>query len=92
MAKCDRTVDVTAKTTAPKIAGKNPSNTNPGTTSVVRYSTTAFITKLNSPKVKRFIGKVTMVNIGLTTVLITPITMAASNAVVKLSTLNPGTK
>jgi len=85
-------VDTTLKTIAPSIAVKIPSSISPGTTKVVKYNTTAFITKVNSPKVKRFIGSVIIVNIGLTTVLITPITMAARRAVVKESTLNPGTR
>ena len=85
-------VDTIDSTIAPSMAVSIPSIINPGTTNVVRYNTTAFITNVKSPKVKKFIGSVIIVKIGLKNVLITPKTMAASRAVVKESTLNPGTR
>lgn len=63
----------------------------PGTTSVAKYNIVAFITKVNNPKVKILIGKVSRIKIGLITIFKSPTTTAAKRAVVKPSILNPGT-
>lgn len=86
LSKDDKAVETTDKTIAPKIAGKNPSIVIPGTTSVTNHKTTAFTTKVKSPKVKRLIGAVNTSNTGLINVLITPKTIAASIALVKSET------
>lgn len=51
---------------------------------------TAFITKVKSQKVRILIGKVKIINIGLTKVFRTPRTTATIIAVTKFSTLTPG--
>ena len=48
------------------------------------------ITRLNNPKVNRFIGKVNNLTTGLMKILISVITAAISMANQKLSTFNPG--
>ena len=79
-------VDTTDKTTAPKIAGSHPSIFTPGTTAATINKTTALITKVNNPKVTIVSGALTKLSIGLIKVLITPKTIAAKIAVVKLAT------
>lgn len=74
-----------------KIAGIQPSITSPGTNVETRNNITALITKANNPKVTIFNGAVTNARIGFIKVFTTPKTTAAKTAVVKLSTLNPGT-
>ena len=51
----------------------------------------ALITKTNSPKVTIVKGAVIKLSIGFIKVLTTPKTIAASSAVVKSATWNPGT-
>jgi hypothetical protein len=76
---------------AAKMAGRKPSITIPGTTSAAKYKTTALITKINSPKVIKVMGKVRKSRIGLIKVLMTAKTIAAKMAVVKLLISKPGT-
>lgn len=80
-----------AKTIAPIIAGTQPSRVKPGTTEATINKTIAFITNANSPKVTMVNGALIKLKIGFIKVLTTPNTMAAKTAVVKVSTLNPGT-
>lgn len=87
----DRIVETTVNTIAPKIAETHPSSLNPGTTADTINKTTAFTTKANSPKVTIVSGIVRKLKIGLIKVLTIPKTTAAKRAVVKVSTLNPGT-
>lgn len=87
----ERTVEATERTIAPRIAGIQPSTMKPGTKKVVILRTMALTTKMNNPKVITVNGKVKRSKIGFMKVLIIPSTIAASNAEVKESTLNPGT-
>ncbi len=87
----ERTVEAIERTIAPRIAGIQPSTMKPGTKKVVILKTIALTTKMNSPKVITVSGKVKRSKTGLMNVFIMPRTMAASNAEVKESTLNPGT-
>ncbi len=86
-----RIVDAIDSTIEPRSAGINPPTDNPGTKYEVNISITALITKANSPKVRRVKGKDTRLKIGLIKVFTTPRTIDARIAVVKLSTLIPGT-
>lgn len=87
----DKTVATTDSTIAPKIAGIQPESISPGTKYETINNITASITKVKSPKVIIVIGAVINDNTGFIKVLTIPKTMEAKRAVVKLSTLNPGT-
>lgn len=91
LSSVDNAVDTTDKTTAPKIAGSQPSIISPGTTYETINKTTALTTKVNNPSVTTVKGAVTKCNTGLIKVFTTPRTIEAKTAEVKLSTLNPGT-
>ncbi len=54
------------------------------------YNIAKLITRLNNPKVNRFIGKVNNLTTGLMKIFISVITAAISIANQKLSTFNPG--
>lgn len=54
------------------------------------YNIAKLITRLNNPKVNRFIGNVNNLTTGLMKILISVITAAISIANQKLSTFNPG--
>lgn len=87
----DNAADTTDKTTAPKMAGTQPSSLKPGTNQLTTKSMAAFTTNAKSPKVKKVSGAVIKATSGLINVLTTPKTTPAKRAVVKLSTLKPGT-
>lgn len=86
----DKTVETIDSTIAPKIAGIQPSTTNPGTKSVVILKTIALTMNINNPRVMIVSGKVKSTSTGLIKVLIMPKTIAAKSAEVKVSTLIPG--
>lgn len=71
-------------------AHQNPSTKNPGTMADATKTSTAFITKVNIPKVIIFIGSVRITRIGLINVLNTPITTAITTAVKKFLMSTPG--
>jgi hypothetical protein len=89
--RIDRTVEVTAKTIAPIIAGAAPSTLNPGTIRAVKYKIAALIINVKRPKVKKLIGAVIKISKGLRNVLIIPIAKADNTATKKPSILNPST-
>lgn len=91
LAKVERIVEAIERTIAPKIAGIQPSTVNPGTKSVVIRNIIALTTKMNNPNVSMVKGKVSKTRTGLIKVLITPKTIAARSADVKVETLIPGT-
>ena len=72
-------------------AGVKPSTLNPGTILSTNKIKAALITKVKRPRVRMLIGKVRMMRIGLMMALMMPSTKATKRAVVKLSTLKPGT-
>ena len=72
------------ESTIPKInAAKNPSTTKPVTILLAKSINKAFKTKVNSPKVKIFMGRVRIINIGFRKALIIPKTNATARAAVK---------
>ncbi len=78
--------------TIPKTnAHKKPSTTNPGTNLLTRSIRSAFITKVKSPKVRIFIGKVKIKRMGFKKAFIMPNTKATTKATVKFVTCTPGT-
>lgn len=89
--KVERIVEAIDKTIAPRIAGSQPSTTNPGTNNVVIRKTIALTIKMNNPSVKIVRGSVRRSKTGLINVLIMPKTTAARRADVNVSTLIPGT-
>lgn len=72
-------------------AGVKPSTLNPGTIRSTSIINAALITKVKSPRVRMFIGRVRIKIMGLMTALTIPKTKATKSAVVKVSTLKPGT-
>lgn len=78
------------KTKLKRRAEKNPSTLNPGTILLTKSINTAFITKVKSPKVRIFRGRVKSSKIGLINMLIAPRTTATMRAVINPSTLTPG--
>ncbi len=87
----ERAVEAIERTIAPSIAGIQPSTWNPETNNVVILRTIALTININNPNVSNVSGSVSNTNTGLINVLITPRTIAASNADVKDETLIPGT-
>ena len=81
----ERIVDTIDITIAAKRTDIKLSICIPGTTKDASHKTKALTTKVNNPKVKRLIGKVIKIKIGLMNTLITPITTAARSPVVKLA-------
>jgi hypothetical protein len=64
----------------------------PGTIALVRRTSTALITIVNSPRVIMLIGRVKKIISGLTNELISPSTKAATTAAINPSTSIPGSK
>ena len=77
--------------TEPNNALKNPSTSNPGAIHPANINISALITKLNKPNVKKLIGKVIICKNGLINVLISAITIQTNIALIKFSTVIPGT-
>jgi hypothetical protein len=67
-------------------AAQKPLMIKPGVIALARSSRRIFRIKLNRPKVRIVMGKVSKVRMGFKKVLRTPITTAATMAVVKLAT------
>ncbi len=67
-----------------------PSTINPGTIVATNITIKAFMTKLKSPKVRMFMGRVKSNTKGFMKVLTTANTTAATSAVVNPSTFTPG--
>lgn len=65
---------------APQNAGQKPSTKNPFTTVEANQNINAFITSVNNPKVKIFIGNVNKSNKGRIKALTKPKTKAATKA------------
>lgn len=91
-ASIDKIVEIRDKRKAAIIAERKLSMIRPGTIKVANQSTTAFTTKVKSPKVKKLMGAVSIRRRGFIMVLITPKTAAATTATLKSATWNPGTK
>ena len=68
----------------------NPSTLNPGTIFAANKIRSAFKTKVKSPRVIRLMSKVRIRSNGFRNALMTPRTIAATTAVVKLLTSTPG--
>jgi len=66
-----------------KRATKNPLTLKPGNIAAAKPTIKAFITRVNSPNVKMFIGKVKKIKIGRIKEFIAPKTMAANKAAPK---------
>lgn len=79
--KSERAVETTDSTTAARIAASQFSIRISFIKSEAIHKITAFTTKVNSPRVKKFNGAVKISKIGLMNVLITPSTIAAKIAV-----------
>lgn len=75
----------------PRSAGKNPATENPGTIFATSQNISAFITKVNKPKVRILIGKVKIINTGLINMFTRPITSADQRAATNPEKLIPGT-
>ncbi len=71
-------------------AHQNPSTLNPGTICAASKIMSALTTKVNSPSVRIFNGKVINNTRGRISALISPRTMAITRAVKKLLTVTPG--
>ena len=71
---------------------KKPPTSNPLTIEDASNINKALITKVNSPKVKIFIGRVIIINIGLIIRFIIPITIANIKAGQRPLTSTPGIK
>ena len=87
-----RNIFTNDKTMVAKRAVPNPEILKPGTILVINIKSKALITKVNKPKVKKFMGSVNKINIGLIIKVIIPHTIEiTSNACHPLIT-KPGTK
>ena len=75
---------------APKKAGKNPSTSKLGIILLTRRSKSAFITNVNKPRVRKFIGNDTNINTGLITAFTRASTIVTKRALVKSFTAIPG--
>ena len=73
-------------------AAKNPWTSNPFIIDEAKSTSKAFITNVNSPKVKIFIGNVSKIIIGFKTTLIIAKKAASQMAVHKFSTATSGIK
>lgn len=73
---------ISQRITAPTKAGTNPSIVKPATNWATKSSRSAFITKVNKPRVRMFMGSVSIRIIGLMSVLIIPRIMATMRAVI----------
>ena len=85
-----RNEDTRERTRLKANAHRNPFTLNPGTIAETNKTRAAFITKVKSQKVKILIGRVKIINIGLTKVFRTPSATATIIAVTKFSTFTPG--
>ena len=74
------------------MAVKKPLTEKPLTTEAANKISKAFITKVNSPRVKILIGKVIKIKTGLTKTLIMPKNKASHKAVQNPATATPGIK
>jgi len=74
----------------PTIAGMTPLTVNPGTRYATNANRIAFITRVNSPSVRIFIGKASATIIGLINMFMIPITRVAIIAVIKPAIEMPG--
>lgn len=81
----------TDKIIEPNKALKKPSTSNPGVIAPASINNNAFITRENKPNVKKVTGTDINFTKGFINVLIKAITIQASIAFKKLSTLIPGT-
>jgi len=81
---------IIARTKLKRRAHQNPLTANPETIFAVRRIRPALITKVKSPRVIIFIGRVRMTKMGFIIALIIPRTIATAIAVVKLATETPG--
>jgi len=79
-----------ASTIAASIAVPNPSTLKPGTKLLVIRSKIAFMTKVNKPKVKIFIGNVKITNIGLRKIVSIPHKTATTKSVGHPLIVTPG--
>jgi len=87
-----RNIFTNDKTIAAKRAVPNPEILKPGTIFVINIKSNALITKVNKPKVKKFIGSVNNINIGLIIKVNIPHTIEiTTNAIHPLIT-KPGIK
>ena len=87
---CGNSADVSDRTTPNSNAQRNPSTSNPGTITAVSRTSPAFITKVNNPRDRIFIGSVRKTSIGLRNAFTTPKITAVTRAAKKLSTITPG--
>lgn len=71
-------------------AHQKPVTLKPGTKDAVSKINKALTAKVNNPKVRIFIGKVKIINIGFIKAFKTPKTSATSKAEIKLATATPG--
>lgn len=84
-------VEVRDITSDAKMAERKPVTLIPGTIAAASHKTSALITNVKSPSVKKFKGRVNKSRIGLITAFKSPSTTAAKRAVGKFSILKPGT-
>jgi len=63
---------------------------NPGTIALASIISRAFMTNVNSPRVRIFIGRVRIMRTGFINAFIRPITKAATIAAIKPETSAPG--
>ncbi len=75
----------------PRKAARIPETVKPSMKVEANQNKTAFITKVNRPRVNNVTGKVSKRRIGLTMALSTPKTKAAIIAIYRPSTSTPGT-
>ena len=83
---------INQRNTAAIKAGIKPVIVNPLTRESIPNSRIALITKVKSPRVRMFIGRVRISRIGLMIALAMPSNRATIKAVVKEDTIKPGTK
>jgi len=86
----DRKEEIRDRTTELRRAVRKPSMANPGVKWAANMRRSTFKIRAKRPKVMKVMGRVMSFKKGLMKVLITPMTMAAMMAVVKLSMIKPG--
>jgi hypothetical protein len=79
------------KTTGPSKKAIIPETLNPGTMTDANQKQIPFTTRENAPRVKKFNGRDSAERVGLTELLIKPMTTAAIKAEGKLAISTPGT-
>lgn len=82
--------EITLTTKLKANAHQKDSTINPGTIEDANKTIKVFITKVNNPKVRIFIGNVKITKIGLRNKFNAPKTIATKIAVTKLSISTPG--